>query len=131
MFINVLFCASSVTYFLRLFCLGQEDGCILLYDISAGRTLQSFRLHQEDCRSVRFSPDSKYLLTGSYDGDVSLLHTEGDLEVILPQHYKVAAHKDKVIQCRWHPNRYSFLSSSADRTAIIWSSDVDRNLLFS
>eukprot|EP00795_Rhopilema_esculentum_P010553 gene10553-19286_t len=110
---------------------GQEDGCILLYDISAGRTLQSFRLHQEDCRSVRFSPDSKYLLTGSYDTDVSILHTEGDLESIVPRHYKVACHKDKVIQCRWHPNRYAFLSSSADRTAVLWSSGQKRNLFFS
>lgn len=103
----------------------------MLYDISAGRTLQSFRLHQEDCRSVRFSPDSKYLLTGSYDTDVSLLHTEGDLELTVPLHYKVAGHKDKVIQSRWHPNRYSFLSSSADRTAVVWSTSVNRNLLFS
>eukprot|EP00794_Sanderia_malayensis_P015995 gene15995-17606_t len=106
---------------------GQEDGCILLYDISAGRTMQSFRLHQEDCRSVRFSSDSNYLLTGSYDASISLLHVTGSLESTVPKHYQVACHKDKVIQCRWHPSKYAFLSSSADRTTILWNSDVQSN----
>lgn len=111
---------------------GQEDGCILLYDISAGRTLQSFRLHQEDCRSVRFSPDSQHLLTGSYDTEISLLHAKGNLETTLPTHYKIASHKDKVIQCRWHPRRSAFLSSSADRTVVLWSSSSQHdNLHFS
>lgn len=108
---------------------GQEDGCILLYDISAGRTLQSFRLHQEDCRSVRFAPDSGCLLTGSYDTEISLLHTTGNLETAVPRHYQVAAHKDKVIQCRWHPSRDAFISSSADRTVVLWSARTNRHLM--
>ncbi|XP_065647865.1 WD repeat-containing protein 47 [Hydra vulgaris] len=102
---------------------GQEDGSILLYDLSAGRTLQNFRLHQTDCRSIRFSINSKYLLTASYDSNISITHlTSSYNEMTVPRHYVVGKHSDKVIQCRWHPKDDVFLSSSADRTAILWKS---------
>eukprot|EP00111_Clytia_hemisphaerica_P002552 TCONS_00007274-protein len=99
---------------------GQEDGSILLYDITAGRTLHTMRLHKNDCRSVRFSPDSNYLMTASYDASISLMHIRADLEWNPPRHYSVAQHVDKVIQCRWHPHENLLLSSSADRTSILW-----------
>jgi len=103
---------------------GQEDGSILLYDLVAGRTLQNFRLHQSDCRSVRFSPDSSRLLTASYDTTISLLHLNKDLEITIPNHYVIGKHNDKVIQTRWHPTDEYILSSSADRTAVLWKSDM-------
>lgn len=99
---------------------GQEDGSILLYDIAAGRTLQNFRLHQSDCRSVRFSPNMDYLLTSSYDSTIGLMHLMKNLDKNVPKHYTVARHDDKVIQCRWHPTDNIFLSSSADRTSVLW-----------
>ena len=103
---------------------GQEDGSILLYDLVAGRTIQNFRLHQSDCRSVRFSPDSTRLLSGSYDTTVSLLHLNNDIEVCIPNHYVVGKHNDKVIQARWHPSEEYFLTSTADRTAVLWKADM-------
>lgn len=112
---------ASVALTEKYLAAGQEDGSILLYDVTAGRTMQNFRLHQSDCRSVRFSPDLNYLLTSSYDGTMSLMHLKKNLDKTLPKHYVVAQHEDKVIQCRWHPTENMFLSSSADRTAVLWT----------
>lgn len=102
---------------------GHEDGSCMIYDITAGRTLQLFTPHTMDCRSVRFSPDNNFLLTGSYDTSIIMMDVRKDLETRIPPYSVVASHRDKVIQCRWHPSVLAFLSSSADKTVSLWAPD--------
>uniref|UniRef100_G3PQS4 WD repeat domain 47a n=1 Tax=Gasterosteus aculeatus aculeatus TaxID=481459 RepID=G3PQS4_GASAC len=104
----------------RLLATGQEDSACMLYDIRGGRIVQVYRPHTSDVRSIRFSPGAHYLLTGSYDNKVIVSNLQGDLTKPLPQTV-VGEHGDKVIQCRWHPQDLSFLSSSADRTVTLWT----------
>uniref|UniRef100_A0A8D2ZIB9 WD repeat domain 47a n=1 Tax=Scophthalmus maximus TaxID=52904 RepID=A0A8D2ZIB9_SCOMX len=104
----------------RLLATGQEDSACMLYDIRGGRIVQVYRPHTSDVRSVRFSPGAHYLLTGSYDTKVIVSNLQGDLTKPLPQTV-VGEHGDKVIQCRWHTEDLSFLSSSADRTVTLWT----------
>lgn len=128
----------------RLLATGQEDSTCMLYDIKGGRIVQTYRPHGSDIRSVRFSPGAHHLLTGSYDNKIvvsdlqgkkkkkkeavnpqqnmwviHLFLTAGDLTKPLPQTV-AGEHWDKVIQCRWHPHDQTFLSSSADRTVVLW-----------
>uniref|UniRef100_A0A8B9ZE52 WD repeat domain 47 n=1 Tax=Buteo japonicus TaxID=224669 RepID=A0A8B9ZE52_9AVES len=104
----------------RLLATGQEDSSCMLYDIRGGRMVQSYHPHSSDVRSVRFSPGAHYLLTGSYDMKIKVTDLQGDLTKQLPL-MVVGEHKDKVIQCRWHTQDLSFLSSSADRTVTLWT----------
>ncbi|KAK7870362.1 hypothetical protein R5R35_000536 [Gryllus longicercus] len=104
----------------RLLVSGHEDSSCVLYDIRGGRNVQCFKPHSADVRSIRFSPSAYYLLTGGYDNKLVLTDLQGDLTMPLPS-VVVAQHQDKVISGRWHPTEFSFLSTSADKTATLWA----------
>ncbi|XP_054277089.1 WD repeat-containing protein 47 isoform X3 [Macrosteles quadrilineatus] len=104
----------------RLLVSGHEDSSCVLYDVRGGRTLQCFKPHTSDVRSIRFSPSAYYLLTAGYDNKLVLTDLQGDLTTALPS-VVVAQHQDKVISGRWHPTEFSFLSTSADKTATLWA----------
>lgn len=104
----------------RLLVSGHEDASCVMYDIRGGRSLQCFKPHTADVRSIRFSPSAYYLLTAGYDNRLVLTDLQGDLTTALPS-VVVAQHQDKVISGRWHPTEFSFLSTSADKTATLWA----------
>ncbi|CAH1132936.1 unnamed protein product [Ceutorhynchus assimilis] len=104
----------------RLLVSGHEDSSCVLYDIRGGRNVQCFKPHSADIRSIRFSPSAFYLLSGGYDNKLVLTDLQGDLTLPLPS-VVVAQHSDKVISGRWHPSEFSFLSTSADKTATLWA----------
>lgn len=103
----------------RLMVCGHEDAAIVLYDVRGQRQIQSMKTHSADVRSVRFSPAAYYLLSGGYDNRLVLTDLQGDLSMTLPS-VVVATHQDKVISGRWHPTEFTFLSTSADKTAVLW-----------
>lgn len=104
----------------RLVVSGHKDGSCMLYDLRAGKRLQIFQAHEDDIRTLNFSPKSYYLLTGSYDGSVRLFDIQGQLTS--PLHgVQVAQLADKCVQTSWHPHEYSFVTTCADGTATLWT----------
>ena len=62
----------------RLLVSGHEDSSCVLYDLRGGRVIQTFRPHDGDVRSVRFSPHAFYLLTAGYDNRLVLSDLQGE-----------------------------------------------------
>ena len=104
----------------KLLVSGHEDSTCMLYDIRGGRVIQTFHPHSADIRTLRFSNKAYYLLSGGYDNKIVLTDLQGDLTQPLKS-VVVAEHEDKVIQCRWHPTDFTFLSTSADKSANLWA----------
>lgn len=92
----------------------------MLYDIRGGRVIQTFHPHTADVRSLRFSNKAYYLLSAGYDNKLVLTDFQGDLTQPLKS-VVVAEHQDKIIQGRWHPTEFTFLSTSADKSAVLWA----------
>ena len=69
----------------------------------------------DECRSVRYSPDGLWILTGSYNGAVCLTNTKTH------EYTKICQHEDKVIQARWcNSDQTVIATSSADKTVRLW-----------
>jgi WD40 repeat protein len=69
-------------------------------------------------RSVSFSPDGKYLVSGSFDSRIKIFDVEKDFDLI-----GELTHLDRVVSVKWHPEVPILLSTSADKTAKIWVPD--------
>lgn len=103
-----------------LLAMGQDNGIVGLYDLTAGKLAHRFRAHSHEIRSVRFNTyrNSNRLLSGSYDGNVSVIDIDKCVKFSLDSKDAVnvvASINDKVIQCRWHPNGRDFATTSAGK----------------
>lgn len=104
----------------RLLVSGHQDGTCMLYDVRGRRIVQQFQAHEDEIRTLNFSPNSYYLLTGSYDHKVKLTDLQGQLTDRLPI-VEVAELDDKVVQTAWHPVDYNFVTTCANGSATLWT----------
>ena len=96
---------------------GHVDGKITIWDAQRKSLFTEIKenTQQKEVRSLAFSPDGKYLVSGGFDNKVKIydimnnFNLAGELE-----------HNDKVVSVKWHPDLPILVSTSADKTARLW-----------
>ena len=94
---------------------GHADGLVTIWDYSKQCVIKEIYEHNEEVRAVSFSPDGKYLLSGSFDSTIKIYDINDNFSNI----WKLE-HGDKVVSCKWHPEIPLIVSTSADKTARVW-----------
>ena len=94
---------------------GHTDGLMTIWDYSKQCVIKEIYEHNEQIRSVAFSPDGRYLLSGSFDAKIKIYDINNNFNFI-----GEIEHGDKVVSCKWHPDIPLIISTSADKTARVW-----------
>lgn len=101
----------------KLFATGGWDGMAHVWDRTSGQILKSFPHESDYVNAVAFSPDSRFLATGSNDaaGFIQVWDIEsGQRSQVLK------GHDDEVLSLVYSQDGSRLLSSSYDKTARLW-----------
>ena len=76
--------------------------------------------HSSSVESVAFSPDGKFIASGSYDKTIKLWNVKTGKLI-----YTLKGHRDSVLSVAFSPDGKFIASGSADKTIKLWNVEVD------
>ena len=89
-----------------------------IWDLNMRKCLTHQRLHQAEARGVSYSADGRFVASAGFDKNIIISDTQQENELTV---VKALKHDDRVVSVRWHPYLPLLISTSADKSARIWS----------
>lgn len=103
----------------HLLAAGCSDNSVYILNCADWNILHQLREHQNSVFAVYFSPDGKYLLTGSRDAHLRIWDAAGDFRLIKA----IPAHLFTINSIACNQNGKIFATASRDKTIKIWSAE--------
>ena len=100
----------------KIAAVSHSSGAVSLWDLNMRKWVNDVKAHEREARSVSFSYDGKYLASGGFDSTVKILDLMKEWEIV-----QTLNHSNKVISVKWHSQHPILLSTSADKSAKIWT----------
>ena len=101
----------------------QEVGAIRLYHFPTGRLAGLLKGHGSVVDSLAFSPDSRFLASGSSDKTVRVWEVSRKRAV-----HTLEEHKNDIYALAWFPDGKRLISGSDDHTLMIWDPKTGQRL---
>ena len=100
---------------------GHVDGNITIWDAQRKSLFTEIKENSQgkEVRTICFSPDGKYLISGGFDNKIKIYDIQNTFNLA-----SELEHNDKVVSVKWHPDLPIIVSTSADKTARIWSPTI-------
>jgi WD40 repeat protein len=99
------------------------DTIVHLWDVATGKEAQRFTGHTDNILAVAFSPDSRFVLSGGWDGSAHLWDAATGRDV---QKFK---HPRTVMSLAFAPDDQSIVTGCADGNAYVWNRKTGREVL--
>lgn len=105
-----------------LLALGSGDGRVRVFSFPELKEVASWQSHQEgfSTNAVCFSPDGRYLLTGSRDAHLKVYDVRDDFKPMLD----IPAHNYAIYSIVFSPDGKVFATASRDKTIKIWDPET-------
>ncbi len=105
----------------REFALGCGDGTVRIFDLDSFEEKQSCEGHQADfsVTVLRYTPDGKYLISGSRDAHLNLWDVEKDYAMVK----RIPAHNYAIYSISFSPDGSSFATGSMDKSVKVWETN--------
>ena len=100
---------------------GHVDGNITIWDAQRKSLFTEIKENSQgkEIRTICFSPDGKYLISGGFDNKIKIYDILNNFNLA-----SELEHNDKVVSVKWHPDLPIIVSTSAAKTARIWSPTI-------
>ena len=97
------------------------DGKITIWDAQRKSLFTEIKenTQQKEVRTLAFSPDGKFLVSGGFDNKIKIYDIMNNFN--LAGEFE---HNDKVVSVKWHPDLPIIVSTSADKTARLWAPTI-------
>lgn len=99
---------------------GYSDHAIRIFDLEQKKLLQTIEAHQGSVFALRYSPDGRYLLSGSRDAHLKIWNVAQSYAL----HQSIVAHMFAINHIAYHPKGHLIATCSMDKSIKIWDADT-------
>jgi len=103
----------------KIFAAGCSDNIVYIIEEESLKTIHVLPEHGNSVFSVCFSPDGKYLLSGSRDAQLRVWNAQESFRLM----HKIPAHLSTINSIVYSPDSKYFATASRDKTIKIWDAE--------
>ncbi len=110
----------SISESLGHLAVGYSDNHIRIFKLQDFELLHDIEAHKISVFTVQYSPDERYLISGSRDAHLKVWNTEGGYS----EHESIVAHMFAINHMSYSPDSKHFVTCSMDKSIKVWDAET-------